>query len=132
MPAYRTKCVTQGGQFFAQEFHAPNVEALRAAVESRGAFLIRYAEVKAGAGARRAKLSMATLVQLFDLLAMQLGAGVPAEVAVAKLKDEFPDRVARKILRGVHAELSRSASGGVNITKNGRFENHGTISQKRR
>jgi len=24
------------------------------------------------------------------------------------------------------------ASGGVNITKNGRFENHGTISQKRR
>jgi type II secretory pathway component PulF len=110
MPAYRTRCVTQGGQFFAQEFDAPNVAALRAAVESRGAFLIGHTELKPGSGGRRAKLSMATLVQLFDLLAMQLGAGVPAEVAVAKLKDEFPDRIARKILRGVHAELSRSTA----------------------
>jgi type II secretory pathway component PulF len=110
MPTYRTKCVTQGGQFFAQEFEASNAATLRAAVESRGAFLIRHAEVKPGTGVLRAKLSLATLVQLFDLLAMQLGAGVPAEVAVAKLKDEFPDRIARKILSGVHAELSRSTA----------------------
>jgi type II secretory pathway component PulF len=110
MPTYRARCVTQGGQFFVQEFDAPNPSVLRAAVESRGAFLIGHSEVKPGAGIFRAKLSMATLVQLFDLLAMQLGAGVPAEVAVSKLKDEFPDRIARKILRGVHAELSRSTA----------------------
>lgn len=110
MPNYRAKCVTQGGQFFAQEIEAPHIAALRSAVEARGAFLIGQSEVKPSASGRRAKLSLATLVQLFDLLAMQLGAGVPTEVAVAKLRDEFPDRAARRILRGVHAELSRSTA----------------------
>jgi type II secretory pathway component PulF len=110
MPIYRTRCVTQGGQFFAQEFDAPSVQELRASVEARGAFLIQQTEIKASAYASRKKLTLATLVQLFDLLAMQLGAGVPAELAVAKLKDEFPDRTARVILRGVHAELASSTA----------------------
>jgi len=110
MPIYRAKCVTQAGQFFAQEFDAPSVPALRASVEARGAFLIQQREIKVSALASRKKLSLATLVQLFDLLAMQLGAGVPAELAVGKLKDEFPDRAARVILRGVYAELVSSTA----------------------
>jgi type II secretory pathway component PulF len=110
MPIFRAKCVTQGGRFFAGEFDVPTVAALRQAVEARGAFLIKHRELKPRIGGRRTKLSLATLVQLFDLLAMQLGAGVTVDMAVAKLRDEFPDRKARRILRGVHAELARSTA----------------------
>ena len=110
MPIFRARCVTQAGRFFAGEFDVPSAVALREAVEARGAFLIRYRELKPRIGGRRIKLSLGTLAQLFDLLAMQLGAGVPADVAVAKLRDEFPDRRARLILRGVHAELARSTA----------------------
>ena len=110
MPIFRARCVTQAGRFFAGEFDVPSAVALRETVEARGAFLIRYRELKPRIGGRRIKLSLGTLAQLFDLLAMQLGAGVPADVAVAKLRDEFPDRRARLILRGVHAELARSTA----------------------
>ena len=110
MPIYRARCVTQAGQFFAREFEAPNAAALRLAVESRGSFLLDQKELKQGKSLGRTKLSLPTLVQLFDLLAMQLGAGVPAEIAVAKLKDEFPNRAARRVLRGVHAELAGSTA----------------------
>ena len=110
MPIFRAKCVTQGGRFFAGEFDVPSVAALREAVEARGSFLIKHKELKPRIGGHRTRLSLGTLVQLFDLLAMQLGAGVPVDLAVAKLRDEFPDRGARRILRGVHAELSRSTA----------------------
>ena len=110
MPIYRAKCVTQDGRFFAGEFDVANVAALRGAVEARGAFLIGQKELKRRIGGRRTKLSLETQAQLFDLLAMQLGAGVPVDLAVAKLRDDFPDRRARRILRGVYAELSRSTA----------------------
>ena len=110
MPIFKARCVTQGGRFFAEEFDVPSAGALRAAVEARGAFLIHFRELKPRIGGKRIKLSLGTLVQLFDLLAMQLGAGVPADVAVAKLRDEFPDWRARRILGGVHAELARSTA----------------------
>jgi type II secretory pathway component PulF len=110
MPIFRARCVTQGGRFFSGEFDVPSVAALREAVETRGAFLIGHSELKAKTGGHRTKLSNAILVQLFDLLAMQLEAGVPVDLAVAKLRDEFPDRGARRILQGVHAELSRSTA----------------------
>lgn len=110
MPTYRAKCVSQTGRFFAEEFDVPNVPALRAAVEARGAFVIQHREIEPSARSHRIRLSLADLVQLFDLLAMQLGAGVPAELAVAKLKNEFPDRTTRVVLRGIHAELSRGTA----------------------
>ena len=110
MPIFRAKCVTQAGRFYGAEFEVPSPAALREAVEARGAFLVSYRERKPKIGGTQIKLSLATLAQLFDLLGMQLGAGVPADVAVAKLRDEFPDRSARRILRGVHAELARSTA----------------------
>ena len=110
MPTYRAKCVTQGGQFFAQECDAPSVAALRTAIESRGAFVLQAEVVRARTGPRHTKLRLTTLVHLFDLLAMQLSAGVPTEVAVAKLKDDFPDRAARAVLSGIHAELASSTA----------------------
>jgi type II secretory pathway component PulF len=110
MPLYRARCVTQGGRYFSGEFDVANVGALRAAVEARGAFLIQQKELKRRIGGHRTKLSLETQAQLFDLLAMQLGAGVPVDLAVAKLRDDFPDRRARRILRGVHTELSRSTA----------------------
>lgn len=110
MPTYRARCVTQGGRFFAQDCDAPNVAALRAAIEARGAFVLQQREVTSRAGPRHTRLRLETLVHLFDLLAMQLAAGVPAEVAVAKLKDDFPDRAARAILRGIHADLASSTA----------------------
>ncbi len=110
MPLFRAKCVTQAGRQFREEFDVPNPAALRAVVEARGAFLISHREVKAQIGGRRTKLSLATQVQLFDLLAMQLASSVPVDVAVAKLRDDFPDWRARRVLRGVHAELARSTA----------------------
>ena len=110
MPIYRAKCVSQAGRFFAEEIDAPSVAALRTTVEARGAFVLQHREIKPSARAHRVRLRLGTLVQLFDLLAMQLGAGVPAELAVGKLKDEFPDRAARTVLRGIHAELASSTA----------------------
>lgn len=110
MPTYRAKCVTQAGQAFTQELVAPNISALRVALEARGAFLVDQKEIRPSVRTGRHRLAQATLVHLFDLLAMQLEAGVPAELAVAKLKDEFPDRAARAILHGVHAELASSTA----------------------
>jgi type IV pilus assembly protein PilC len=110
MPTYRARCVTQGGRFFAQDCDAPNVAALRASIEARGAFMLQEREIAVRSGRGRTRLRLETLVHLFDLLAMQLAAGVPVELATAKLKDEFPDRAARAVLRGIHAELASSTA----------------------
>ena len=106
MPRYAARCVTATGEGFSLEIEAANVAALRQFIEGRQGFLVSQREIPPRLAGRRIRLPAEAQAQLFNLLALQLSNGVHTDLAVAKLRDEFPDRRVRRVLEGIHAQLA--------------------------
>jgi type II secretory pathway component PulF len=106
MPTYQVRCLSESGHSYSMQLEAPSLAALRQTVERHRGFLVAHREVRSRLPSRRIRLSATVRAQLFNLLALQLENGVQADLAVTKLKDEFPDRQAREVLSGIHAQLS--------------------------
>lgn len=108
MPQYRAYIAPASGSPYTDRIEAPSVAALRAIIEARGDFLLEHKEQQSVTRVRRLRLKPEVQIQLFDLLSMQLGAGVVTEAALFSLKDEIPDTNARAVLRGIHASVTVS------------------------
>lgn len=106
MPVYECTIISSAGQQYVQKLDAANVAALRSLIDGRREFLIAQRELKEFARARRTKLRPKTLVQLYHLIGMLMKSGVLAQDAIARLKEDFPDPAARRVLAGIHANLS--------------------------
>jgi len=108
MPYYRANCLDQDGKPFELTLEASTVTALRQAIEARPAFLLSHTEIHTKRAGSRTRLSLKTRAHIFNLLSLQLENGVNTDVAIAQLKDVYPDKRARSVLRGIHAELAAS------------------------
>lgn len=108
MPVFRASIIAADGRSYAANIDAPSLASLREIIRGRGEFLVSAAPRQSAKRTRNTKLDQKTLIQIFNLLAMQLSAGTGAVDAVAALKEEFPDRNARAVLREIYNALSAS------------------------
>ncbi|WP_342751219.1 hypothetical protein OH491_27680 (plasmid) [Termitidicoccus mucosus] len=110
MPLYLATCVDENAKTITETLEAANVTALRQIVEAKRLFLVSQREANRKAGGGSTRLSMKIQRDLFDVIALQLRNNVMTDVIIRKLKENFPNAAARKVLRGIDHELDISRS----------------------
>lgn len=111
MPTFSVTATTSEGHQVSQTVSGANEVDVRQQLRAKGLF---PTSIKEPMGSRLSrgnlKASHEEVCHLFEQLELQMAEGVLPEQAIAALKDEFPSKRIRIILREVHAALASSKS----------------------
>ena len=109
MPDYIAVTLSSAGLRRRQRVSGRDAPEARARLVAEGLFVERLAPVgTAGRWLARSGIPSRHLIQFFQQMEMLLSSGVLIADALGRLKDRYPDRRTRSVLREVHAQVAES------------------------
>ena len=109
MPDYTTLTLSSEGIRQRRRVTGRDANEARAQLRAKGLFVERIAPASPAVRLMaRARISPAHLIQFFQQMEMLLSSGVLIADALSRLKDRYPDRRTRRVLREVHAQVAES------------------------
>lgn len=109
MPLFTYEAFTVEGRRVSQREHAPTAHALRERLRRSGLF-IRAGSIRERRrwwnNPRRTRLTSREVIDLFQHLELQLGAGVLSHEAISSMMEHEPSRRSRCVLREIHEAIT--------------------------
>lgn len=110
MPEFEFSAFTAEGKHYTGHAHHRSAGDVRAWVRGQGHFVDRLVEKASGRRFRRARISRAHLIHLYQTLSFLLHSGIPLVDILKDLKETYGDPGTRLVLREVHSAITSGSA----------------------